>query len=613
MRLRPSLQGASMTETGLSEAMPDLERNARRVAYFSMEIALEPDIPTYSGGLGVLAGDTLRAAADFGVPMVGITLAYRKGYFRQILDNAGNQSEAPTQWEPSEHLQQMEGKASVVIEGRHVHVRAWRYWIKGVGAYSVPVYLLDTDCPENSEWDRTLTDSLYGGDAHYRLCQEVVLGIGGVKILRRLGYADLTTFHMNEGHASLLVLALLEERIGDSNLAEATEADIREVRRQCVFTTHTPVPAGHDQFSRELMRQVLGADRAPVLDVTHCCPEDVLNMTFLGLRFSHYINGVAMHHGAISRDMFPLYPIRAITNGVHAGTWTSPAFQNLYDRQIPEWRRDNAYLRYVIGISTEDINVAHRLAKLALLEEVTTKTGVTLDVDAMTIGFARRAATYKRFDLLFADQPRLRDISEHTGPLQIVYAGKAHPQDEPGKDQIRQIFKHATELNGPRLRIVYLEDYGMRLGQLLTSGVDLWLNTPHKPFEASGTSGMKAAMNGVPSLSILDGWWIEGCLEGTTGWAIGKDGDIGEAASDEAESLYTRLNEIATMFYQRPSAYQSVMRAAIAINGSFFNAQRMLSQYVANAYPPADSPDVTTVEESSLKLPTATPAPPHSA
>jgi glycogen phosphorylase len=586
------------TETGASEGIADLERNARRVAYFSMEIALEPDIPTYSGGLGVLAGDTLRSAADFGVPMVGITLAYRKGYFRQILDHAGNQSEAPSPWKLGEHLQQMDGTASVVIEGRHVQIRAWRYWIKGAGPHSVPVYLLDTDCPENSEWDRTLTDSLYGGDAHYRLCQEAVLGIGGIKILRRLGYADLTTFHMNEGHASLLVLALLEERLGDSNLGAATETDIREVRRQCVFTTHTPVPAGHDQFPRELMRQVLGADRAPVLDVTHCCPENVLNMTFLGLRFSHYINGVAMHHGAISRDMFPQYPIRAITNGVHAATWTCPAFQDLYDRHIPEWRRDNAYLRYVIGIPTAEVASAHRLAKLALLEEVTTKAGVTLGVDAMTIGFARRAATYKRFDLLFADQQRLRDITERAGPLQIIYSGKAHPQDEPGKDQIRQIFKHAAELNGPRLKIMYLEDYGMRLGQLLTSGVDLWLNSPHKPFEASGTSGMKAAMNGVPSLSILDGWWIEGCLEGTTGWAIGKDGALGEAASDEAESLYAKLDEIATIFYQRPSAYQGVMRAAIAINGSFFNTQRMLSQYVANAYTPADSPDATTAEKS---------------
>jgi starch phosphorylase len=563
-----------------------------------MEIALDPEILTYSGGLGVLAGDTLRSAADLQVPMAGVTLAHRKGYFRQTLDHAGNQSEAPAPWDPSRALELMEGTATLAIEGRHVHVRAWRYRIKGFGGYAVPVYLLDTNIPDNSEWDRTLTDSLYGGDAHYRLCQELVLGIGGIKILRRLGYENIATFHMNEGHSALLTLALLEERLGDANLAAATETDIAEVRRQCVFTTHTPVPAGHDQFPRELVRQVVGQERAAVLDVTHCCPESVLNMTFLGLRFSHYINGVAMHHGAVSRDMFPAYPIRAITNGVHSATWTCPAFQNLYDLHIPEWRRDNAYLRYAIGIPTQEIAAAHRLAKQALLAEVTSRRGQTLDPERLTIGFGRRAAAYKRFNLLFTQPERLHEIAERIGGLQIVYAGKAHPQDQPGKDEIRNIFRHASELRGPRLKIVYLEDYEMRLGRLLTSGVDLWLNTPQRPFEASGTSGMKAALNGVPSLSILDGWWIEGCLEGTTGWAIGTDSDLKEATADEAQSLYEKLSEIATMFYQRLGAYQKVMRSAIAINGSFFNTQRMLSQYVANAYLQPDLPDAAVPVEA---------------
>ena len=571
-------------------AAPEPESSLRRVAYFSMEIAIEPDIPTYSGGLGVLAGDTLRSAADLGVPMVAVTLAHRKGYFRQVLDQSGKQTEAPNYWDPSKLLELMDATASVVIEGRHVRVRAWRYWIKGIGGHRVPVYLLDTDSPENGEWDRTLTDFLYGGDGHYRLCQEVVLGIGGIKILRRLGYEDVTVFHMNEGHASLLALALLEERLGDAHLAAATEADIRDVRRQCVFTTHTPVPAGLDQFSRELMAQVLGAERAGVLDATHCCPETLLNMTYLGLRFSHYINGVAMHHGAVSQGMFPQYPISAITNGVHAATWTSPAFRNLYDTHIPQWRRDNLYLRYAISISLEEIRATHQLAKAALLEAIKTRTGLALDEKTITIGFARRAATYKRFDLLFAQPERLRKISEGNGKLQIVFAGKAHPQDEPGKEQIRRVFAWAAQLGSPQLRIVYLEDYDMRWGQLLTSGVDLWLNTPQRPLEASGTSGMKAALNGVPSLSILDGWWIEGCLEGTTGWAIGKDSEIQGATADEANSLYGKLAAITSMFYERPTDYETIMRSAIAINGSFFNSHRMLSQYVTNSYAPVDSP-----------------------
>jgi starch phosphorylase len=583
--------------TDATEYPSEIEARMRRIAYFSMEIALEADIPTYSGGLGVLAGDVLRSAADLGVPMVGVTLVHRQGYFRQMLDHAGNQGETSAPWNPSERVEAADAKISVAIEGRHVHVRAWRYRVKGISGRTVPVYLLDTDCPENSDWDRTLTDHLYGGDGHYRLCQEVVLGIGGVKMLRRLGYADVTVFHMNEGHASLLALELLEEHLGDANLATATEADIGEVRRQCIFTTHTPVPAGHDQFSRELLVQVIGGDRAHVLDATHCCPESVLNTTYLGLRFSHYINGVAMHHGTVAHDMFPQYPIRAITNGVHAVTWTCPSFGNLYDRHVPEWRRDNAYLRYAIGISLEEISAAHRYAKTALLQEVATKTGIALDEQALTIGFARRAATYKRFDLLFAQPDRLRDITGHLGPIQIIYAGKAHPQDEPGKEQIRRVFARAGELASPRLKIAYLEDYGMRWAQLLTSGVDLWLNTPERPFEASGTSGMKAALNGVPSLSILDGWWIEGCLEGTTGWAIGRDGDVQQAASDEAQSLYDKLAAITSTFYERPSEYQTVMRSAIAINGSFFNTQRMLSQYVANAYAPADASETTVPGE----------------
>lgn len=585
-----------MVEARVSGSAPGPESNLRRVAYFSMEIALDPEIPTYSGGLGVLAGDTVRSAADLGVPMVAITLVHRKGYFRQVLDESGKQTEAPNRWDPSNLLELMEGTASVVIEGRHVRVSAWRYWIKGIGGRRVPVYLLDTDSPENSEWDRTLTDFLYGGDVHYRLCQEVVLGIGGVKILRRLGYEDVTVFHMNEGHASLLALALLEERLGDANLAAATETDIREVRRQCVFTTHTPVPAGLDQFSRELMARVLGTDRAGILDATHCCPEALLNMTYLGLRFSHYINGVAMHHGTVSQGMFPQYPISAITNGVHAVTWTSPAFRNLYDTHIPQWRRDNAYLRYAIGISLEEIRTTHQLAKVALLEAIKTKTGLALDERILTIGFARRAATYKRFDLLFAQPERLRKISEANGALQIVFAGKAHPQDEPGKEQIQRVFAWAAQLASPQLRIVYLEDYDMRWGQLLTSGVDLWLNTPQRPLEASGTSGMKAALNGVPSLSILDGWWIEGCLEGTTGWAIGKDSEVQEASADEADSLYGKLAGITSMFNERPRDYETIMRLAITINGSFFNSHRMLSQYVTNAYALVDSPTGVAAE-----------------
>ncbi len=550
-----------------------------------MEIALEPEIPTYSGGLGVLAGDMLRSAADMEIPMTGVTLVHRNGYFRQRLDSAGNQTEQPEPWNPAEHAEPVEPRACVTIEGRSVQLRAWRYWIRGISGHAVPVYLLDTAIPENSAWDQALTNDLYGGDAHYRLCQEALLGLGGAKILQSLGYSGISSYHMNEGHAALLAVGLLEQDLGPGNLARASATDIDKIRRRCVFTTHTPVPAGQDQFPRDLTLQVLGEEKTALLDLTQCCPEHVLNMTFLALRFSHYINGVAMHHGEISRGMFPQYPIRAITNGVHAITWTAMPFQDLFDQHVPEWRYDNLYLRYAIGIPLEEIRHAHLAAKRLLLQEAAVRSGEQFSESVFTIGYARRAATYKRADLLFTDLERLRKIANHIGPLQILYAGKAHPRDEGGKALIHRVVQEATKLNSESIRFVYLENYEIELAHLLTSGVDLWLNTPQRPQEASGTSGMKAALNGVPSLSVLDGWWIEGCLEGVTGWAIGHDDDVARDPSDECASMYHKLEStIVPMYYGRPSAYAEVMRSAISVNGSFFNTHRMLHQYVDNAY-----------------------------
>lgn len=560
---------------------------ATRVAYFSMEIALDPEIPTYSGGLGVLAGDMLHSAADMETPMLGVTLVHHNGYFRQKLGSQGSQSEEPEPWSVDQYLEVMEPRVSVLIEGRTVRLRAWRYWIHGISGYAVPIYLLDSALPENGDFDRTLTNDLYGGDSRYRLCQEVILGMGGAKMLEKLGYVNITSYHMNEGHAALLAFGLLERDLGEANLHLATESNIEKVRRQCVFTTHTPVPAGQDQFSREQARQVLGKERSSVLDLTHCCPEQVLNMTYLALRFSHYINGVAMHHGEVSRGMFPQYPIRAITNGVHAVSWTSPPFQKIFDQYVPEWRYDNLYLRYVIGISLEEVRQAHLVAKSRLLEEIRSRVGIHLSESVFTIGFARRAATYKRADLLFSDLEQLRRIARDVGPLQIIFAGKAHPRDEGGKVLIRNVFQAAASLNSDAIKVVYLENYEVALAHLITSGVDLWLNTPQRPQEASGTSGMKAALNGVPSLSILDGWWIEGCLEGMTGWAIGQDDDLPKNPADESASLYHKLEStIMPMYYGQPSAYAGVMRSAIAVNGSFFNTHRMLGQYINNAYFP---------------------------
>ena len=557
--------------------------NNHEVAYFSMEIALDPAIPTYAGGLGILAGDTLRSAADLGVSMVGVTLLYRQGYFRQQLDAAGNQSEAVSDWRPEDKLEPMKPVVAVTIEGRPVHIRAWRWVIEGVDGDVVPVYLLDTDLPENADEDRRLTDHLYGGDQRHRLCQEVVLGIGGVELLPKLGHSHIASYHMNEGHASLLALALTEQRVAPRALREVSIEDVRAVRHRCVFTTHTPVPAGHDQFPMSLVRQVLGEDRAVALERTKGASGGVLNMTYLALFAARYINGVAMHHGEVSRGLFPDYPVRAITNGVHAVTWVTTPIARVLDTHMPEWRRDNLYLRYAVGIPALEIRDAHAEAKRVLIAEVRRRTGVELSEAAFTIGFARRAAGYKRADLVFSSLERLLRIDRQIGPIQLVFGGKAHPRDETGRAVIRRVFDAAKTLGG-EVPVVYLEDFDWQLAPLLYSGVDLWLNTPRRPEEASGTSGMKAALNGVPSLSVLDGWWLEGCFEGVTGWAIGH-AEIAETEQQESASLYDKLEHtIMPMFYGRPTAYAEVMRSAIAVNGSFFNSQRMLAQYLANAY-----------------------------
>ena len=552
-----------------------------------MEIALDPSIPTYGGGLGILAGDMLRSAADLELPMVAISLAYRKGYFRQHLNAEGNQTEEADPWQPENVLPSAKTEFTVRIEDRDVHVCAWRYAVHGLSGFVVPVYLLDTDLPENSEYDRTLTDSLYGGDPRYRICQEVLLGIGGVALLRHLNVSHIGSYHMNEGHAAFLTLAMLEEQLKMRQYTVAVEADIEVVRRHCVFTTHTPVEAGHDRFQWELVRQVLGEYRTNLLQQAGFANASMLNMTDLAIHFSRYVNGVAMRHGEVSQHMFPQFPIHAITNGVHAATWASPQFHELFDHEIPEWRRDNAYMRYAVGIPVAHIQVAHCLAKAELIKEVFKRTGVQFGPSVFTIGFARRAATYKRADLLFKDIERLKSISQSAGHIQILYAGKAHPHDQGGKDLIHRVIQAGVGL-GDQIKIVYLENYNMALAKLITAGVDLWLNTPQRPQEASGTSGMKAALNGVPSLSVLDGWWVEGCVEGVTGWAIGFDTQIaGDESAAEVASLYDKLEyKIIPMYYRAPEAYGEIMRSCIALNASFFNTHRMLSQYKANAYSP---------------------------
>jgi len=545
-----------------------------KIAYFSMEIGIDENIPSYSGGLGILAGDTIKSCADLNVPVVGVTLLSENGYFYQKIDENGNQIELPIQFAVSNFLQELPPTTTVNIDNREVKVRAWLYQVKGVSGYIVPVFFLDTNIEGNSDWDRTLTKYLYGGDNKYRLAQEIVLGIGGVRILQALGYKTIDKYHMNEGHAALGTLELYDQ-----------ENDVEKVRQQCVFTTHTPVAAGHDQFDLSFAKPMIGSILPDFIldDVTF---ENKLNMTRLALFFSHYVNGVAKKHGEVSRIMFPGYSIDSITNGVHTPTWVAEPFQRLFDKHMPGWRSDPYILRSAFSVDKKEVWDAHQVAKQELINFVNTRYNIGMNYDDFTIGFARRQTAYKRPDLLISDPNRLMEIADKVGPIQIIYAGKAHPKDGSGKETIKRIFNTMKTING-KVKITYIHNYDMTIGKLMTSGVDLWLNTPRRPREASGTSGMKAAHNGIPQFSTLDGWWLEGCIENITGWSIGPEKAKEEESDDKIDrcDLYEKLERlIVPKFYNDRDNWIRTMRSCIAINASFFNTNRMIQQYVLNAY-----------------------------
>ena len=545
-----------------------------KIAYFSMEIGIDEHIPTYSGGLGILAGDTIKSCADLNVPLVGITLLSEKGYFYQKLDKEGNQRELPINFSVSNFLKLLPTRTIIKIEDRDVFLRSWLYQYRGINGYLIPVFFLDSNINENDSRDRDLTKYLYGGDNKYRLAQEIILGIGGVRMLKNLGYTTIDKYHMNEGHAALGTLELYKEF-----------NNVEKVREQCVFTTHTPVAAGHDQFDILEAKHMIG-DLLPESILEEIKFEDKLNMTRLALFFSHYINGVAKKHKEISQQMFPGYSIQSITNGVHASTWVSKPFQNLFDEHISGWHSDPYMLRSAFSINKNEIWKKHLDAKKILIDFVNDRYNVGMNYNDFTIGFARRQTEYKRPELLISDPERLKEIAKNVGPIQIIYSGKAHPNDETGKKSIKKIFDTMKSINDS-IKITFIHNYNMTIGKIITAGVDLWLNTPRRPMEASGTSGMKAAHNGVPQFGTLDGWWIEGCIENITGWSIGPEKTEDDKSDDEIDKndLYNKLETwIIPKFYNDRDNWIRTMRSCIAINASFFNTNRMVQQYVLNAY-----------------------------
>jgi len=560
-----------------------------KIAYFSMEIGLSNNIATYSGGLGVLAGDTIKSGADLKLPMVAVTLISKKGYFTQVIDERGRQSEQPTLWDPSKYMTLLPSKVYVQIEGREVAVQAWLYVVKSLTGGSIPVFFLDTDVDGNSPDDRELTSYLYGGDQVYRLKQEIILGIGGIKMLHELGF-EIKKYHMNEGHASLLTIELLlrYKRPIEDVWDERLVWDVDRVKNICVFTTHTPVEAGHDKFSYDLVLRIMG-ELIPLDILKALGGKDNLNMTMLAINLSEFINGVAKKHGEVSKHMFPGYEISAITNGVHSFTWTCDSLKKLYDKYLPGWANEPELFVRVGRIPDDELWAAHMEAKKIFIDFVNAETNAGLDYDTLTIGFARRATAYKRADLIFSDTDRLEKIA--SGKIQLVYSGKAHPKDDHGKWLIEKIHVIKEKLKG-KIKMAYVKNYDMEKALKLVSGVDVWLNTPLRPREASGTSGMKAAHNGVMNFSVLDGWWIEGHIEGFTGWAIGPSPTEVTLADDvevidkrDADDLYAKLETILIpMYYNDRHTWIRMMQNAIGKNAYYFNSHRMMRRYVTEAY-----------------------------
>ena len=546
----------------------------QKVAYFSMEIGLTSQIPTYAGGLGTLAGDAIRSSADLKLPLVAVTLISKYNYFKQKLDSTGRQTEQPNVWNPEKLLTLLPNHVSIEIEGRTVKVHAWLYICQSITGGAVPVLFLDTDFDANTQADREISFYLYGGDEQYRLKQEAVLGFGGVRMLEALGF-QIRKYHMNEGHSSFLAVELMHKH----------NQDAEKVKELCIFTTHTPVEAGHDRFNYELIQDTL-----PTIDLALLKKyggQERLNMTRLALNLSNYINGVAKRHQEISSKMFTGYEIHAITNGVHSYTWTGEHYRKLFDKYLPGWAIEPELLAKVDLIPDGEIWNAHQQQKQTLLDFTNQTSNTNLDPEIFTLGFARRATEYKRATLLFTNLDRLRTINK-TNKFQAIFAGKAHPRDEGGKHLIEQIYSYAQQLRID-LNIAYIENYDMDIAAKMIGGVDVWLNTPLRPMEASGTSGMKAAHNGVMNFSVLDGWWIEGWIENLTGWAIGPHPketiDDSACFTKEIEDLYNKLEYIILpTFYNQRDEWIQLMKNSIGKIAYYFNSHRMMRRYVTDAY-----------------------------
>lgn len=538
-----------------------------KVAYFSMEIAIDNKIKSFAGGLGVLAGDILRAASEEEFPMLAVTLLNKNGYFKQVIDKKGKQLSKKDKSDYSK-LKLLPHKIYIKISNDKVLLRAWEYLLKSEEGIVIPVYLLDTDWPENREKHRRLCENLYDSDLRKKLKQSIVLGRGGVKLLNKIGQENILKIHLNEGHGALAAIQLFLD-----SKKKSDDEKIKEVRKKIVFTTHTPVVAGHDVYFSEFLLKY--QPDFPVR-LKNLIKEDKINFSNLAMFFSSYINGVSLKHREVSRKMFPNYKINSITNGISSSFWTTEEFKNLFDNFIPGWRKNNCLLSEAEKIPLDLIKEKHLKAKRRLLSFINKTQKKDFQENVFTICFARRFAAYKRPTLLLKDIKELKKINKDCGKIQIIYAGKAHPQDVVGKTLISEVNKKIKQIES-KIKIVFLPNYDLDMAKLLVSGVDLWLNNPVPPNEASATSGMKAAHNAIPQISTWDGWWIEASHKRKTGWTIKEDG--------VDNNLYKLLaEEILPLYYNNQSEYLKISRQAISQNASKFNTQRVVREYIKNAY-----------------------------
>ncbi len=539
-----------------------MNKNQAKVAYFSMEFALRPEIPNFAGGLGVLAADLMKSAADLKLPVVGMSLIYHKN------------DDHKKAFDPGEFMEKQSETINLTIEGREVKIGVWKYEVEGKNGHIVPIYFLDSFIKENKHWDRDLTKDLYDSNQYTRLCQEVILGIGGVRMLRELGYKDIEVFHMNEGHASFLSFERLKEE----------DNDLEKVKDRSVFTTHTPIPAGHDRFPHKLVQQVFGHDLPH--NVEKLAGHEEFHTTKLALRTSRIANGVSRRHADVCKQMFPQNDFLAITNGVHHRTWVVRAMKDLFDKHIPGWEDDPTLMSKVLSIADSEVKAAHYKNKKVLIDYLnkhpeflahepdTMEEDDYFDEDTLTVTFSRRFVPYKRPLLLFETVNRLREIAYHK--LQIIYSGTCHPGDDYCNGVMHELKKLQLELRG-QVKLAVFPTRNLDSAALMVAGSDIWLNNPEPPMEACGTSGMKAAMNGCINFSSPDGWWLEAMeMDEKCGWTFGCD--ISGHDVFDCDAIYNGLREVLEVYYKKPEEWVNRMKHSIAL-GAYFNTHRNIRDY----------------------------------